>query len=176
MNNEYQSQSIPPPPQGPRTADSQSPVRAALCALIPGIGAVYNREYIKAVVHFTIFASLAYIADSVSVFGLAAFAFYVFTIIDAYRSAEVILRRGVRPQEIDAQQIDLPLWGGILVFLGILFLLDSLDAIRLRTAAQFWPLIPIALGGYLILIYLRGNGQKSRSGQLSQTDSEEERS
>src|SRR5690606_27642761 len=66
-----------------------SPARAALCALVMGLGAVYNREYTKAVVHFAIFAGLVTLADSVGeFFGFAAFVFYLFTIMDAYRSAE----------------------------------------------------------------------------------------
>ena len=91
MNNQTDQQQPPPPPTQPGLL-ANKPARAALCAIIPGIGAVYNREYIKAVVHFTIFAGLTIISESVGVFGLAAFAFYVFTIIDAYRSAEAIAR------------------------------------------------------------------------------------
>lgn len=159
MNNQAQQDTSPRPPLPPR-ASNQASIRAALCALIPGIGAVYNREYVKAVVHFTVFASLAIIADTQPIFGLAAFSYYVYTIIDAYRSAEVIARRG-GPSEVAAENINLPLWGGILVVLGVVFLLDNLGAIRLRSAADYWPLILIFLGGYLILNYLKGDSPKS---------------
>ena len=155
MNNDTQGQGYQQPP-GPPPPFSHNSARAALCAIIPGIGAVYNREYIKAVIHFSIFAGLVIIAESVGVFGAAAFSFYVFTIIDAYRSAETISQRGFLDQSSSSdEQLNLPLWGGILLLMGILFLLDNLGAIRLRSAFQFWPLILIALGGYLIYTYMR---------------------
>ncbi len=153
MSNDQPIPPLPPPaqpPAGPPSGEGrQIPTRAAVCALIPGIGAVYNREYEKAVVHFSVFAGLAYMAEEVEVFGLAAFCFYVFTIIDAYRSAEAIARRGthLRPQ---SEQINLPVWGGLLVLMGVMFLLDNLGAISLRAAIRFWPLLLILLGLYLV--------------------------
>lgn len=167
MSNENQTYATAPPPQPPPprppadpfvASAAQKPVRAAVCALIPGIGAVYNREYEKAVIHFSIFAGLAYMADTIPVFGLAAFCFYVFTVIDAYRSAEAIVRRGglAKPQD---EQLNLPLWGGILVLMGVMFLLDNLGAIRLRAAMEFWPLLLIFLGLYLVFGYFRKPGR-----------------
>ena len=76
MTNNQTEQNQPPPP--PRTQPGffdPKPRRAALCAIIPGIGAVYNREYVKAVVHFSVFAGLTLIAEAVELFGLAAFSF-----------------------------------------------------------------------------------------------------
>ncbi|UCF39115.1 MAG: hypothetical protein JSU96_09875 [Acidobacteriota bacterium] len=154
MNNEpqFQQQSSGHTPLPP-IASSKS-ARAALCAIIPGIGAVYNREYVKAVVHFAVFAGLMIIADEISVFSLAAFSYYIYTIIDAYRSAEAIAKG--RDSQMDvSQEINMPLWGGVLIGMGVLFLLDNLGAIRLRSAVQFWPVILIFLGGYLIYQFAR---------------------
>jgi hypothetical protein len=151
MNNQT-DQKPPPPPTPPRFLDHK-PARAALCAIIPGIGAVYNREYMKAVIHFSIFAGLTIISESVGIFGMAAFAFYVFTIIDAYRSAEAIARgesTASLEKSVEAGGLNLLLWGGVLIAMGILFLLDNLDAIRLRDAIQFWPVLLILLGVYLV--------------------------
>jgi len=166
MNEEQRSQQTaqPPPPQQPSQAGTYSyaenrSVRAALCALVPGIGAVYNREYTKAVVHFAVFAGLAIISESVGIFGLAAFSFYVFTIIDAYRSADVISRRGTTP-ETGSETMNFPLWGGILILMGLIFLLDNLGAIRIRSVIEFWPLILIFIGGYLIYSYMQQSGDR----------------
>lgn len=148
----FEAQDAAPP--APRGGNTQSAGRAALCAIIPGIGAVYNRDYIKGVVHFSIFAGLIVIAEGVGfIFGLAAFAFYIFTIIDAYRSAEHINRMRLHTPEAQngPSEINFPLWGGILVLMGVLFLLDSLGAIRLQSIVAFWPLIFIGIGLYLIL-------------------------
>ena len=35
-----------------------SPRRAAVCSVIPGMGAVYNNEYMKALTYFAVFAAL----------------------------------------------------------------------------------------------------------------------
>jgi hypothetical protein len=173
QHTQHTAQSHPPRPpqqQGPSYSDSRS-VRAALCALVPGIGAVYNREYTKAVVHFAVFAGLAIIAESVGIFGLAAFSFYVFTIIDAYRSAEVISRKGTTP-ESGSESLNFPLWGGILIMMGIIFLLDNLGAIRIRSVIEFWPLILVFLGLYLIYSYLHptGNRESARSSSRAPTE------
>ena len=162
MSNEQPLHSTPPPqpPRGPNYAESR-PFGAALCALIPGIGAVYNREYTKAVVHFAVFAGLVIISESVGVFGLAAFSFYVFTIIDAYRSAERIIERG-EPNEDERDGMNFPLWGGVLILMGVLFLLDNLGAVSIRRAIEYWPLILIFLGVYLLLSYLGGLPRSDR--------------
>jgi hypothetical protein len=149
MNNQIDQQQPPPPPG----FLAHRPARAAVCAIIPGIGAVYNREYMKAVVYFSIFAGLSIISEAVSIFALASFAFYVFTIIDAYRSAELIAR-GRAPESLTGTEetsgLNLLLWGGLLIAMGVLFLLDNLGAIRLRDAVEFWPILLIALGVYLV--------------------------
>jgi hypothetical protein len=154
MNNENQQfEAMPKPPPIPPNQPSHLPSRAALFAIIPGIGSVYNREYVKAVVHLSVFAGLVIIAESVGIFGLLAFSFYIYTIIDSYRSAELISRRSPEESE-EEQEINLPFWGGTILLMGLLFLLDNLGAISLRSAFQFWPLLLIGLGGYLIFKYM----------------------
>jgi len=169
---DQQPKSPPPPPAQPGFL-AHKPARAALCAIIPGIGAVYNREYMKAVVHFSIFAGLTIISESVGIFGLAAFAFYVYTIIDAYRSAEAIALGRSFTSTAGGEEhggLNLLLWGGLLIAMGILFLLDNLGAIRLRDAAEFWPLILIALGGYLVANQLLGHKSGKASPPAQKTD------
>lgn len=162
MSNDQPTAPSPPPPRPPAGPPpferSRTATRAAVCALVPGIGAVCNREYEKAVVHFSVFAGLAYMGGEVGIFGLAAFCFYVFTIIDAYRSADAIARRGSQPQPQN-EQINLPVWGGLLVLMGVIFLLDNLGAISLRAAVRFWPLLLIFLGLYLVAGYFKGGGR-----------------
>ena len=136
----------PPPPNQDRKSDA---TKAALCGIIPGVGAVYNQDYVKAVVHLAAFSGLCIFAEANGIFGLFAFVFYVFTIFDAYRSA-------LDPQkkrEFSSDQITMPLWGVLLIVLGVAFLLDSLDAISLRSIARFWPLVLVFLGCYMVFQY-----------------------
>lgn len=157
-NNQTQQQTPPKPPPPPAASVAHIPTRAALCAVVPGLGAVYNREYMKAVVYFSIFACLVIISESEGIFGIAAGSFYFFTIIDAYRTADGIMKQGgFEAVQYKQESINLPVWGGILILLGVLFLLDNLGAIRIRTAVQFWPLILVALGLYLIVTFFKKN-------------------
>lgn len=160
MRTNEQPPPTPPPPAPPRRPENRA-VKAALCALIPGIGAVYNGEYTKAVVHFAVFAGLVVLAGSEGVFGLAAFSFYIFMIIDAYRSAEAAGRRSSTGATGEAA-MNFPIWGGVLILMGVVLLLDNLGAISLRAAARFWPLILVALGVYLLVQYFHANGGQSR--------------
>lgn len=141
---------------------SHSPNRAAFFALIPGLGAVYNREYMKAVLHFAIFAGLFELSSEVTVFALAVIAFYVFQMMDAYRFATVVAEREKARSEdrftTGESEMNLPLWGGALVLMGVVLLLDTLGAIRLSSIATYWPIAFIALGLYLIFKNLQGAG------------------
>ena len=132
-----------------------SPGRAAMLGVIPGMGAAYNRQYDKAVAHFGMFAALCIICDEGhGIFGLAAVAFYIFSILDAYRSAQNIVATGRVPGPSDSDGMNLPLWGGILILLGLLFFLDNLGAIRLSWIVRnSWPLLFVGTGVYLIFRY-----------------------
>lgn len=158
MTTEFEQghQNYQPPPPPPNRSKQNEPTKAALCAVIPGIGAVYNQDYMKAVVHLAAFASLCVIAEAIDIFGLIAFVFYVYTIFDAYRSAQDPQQKKTHGSE----QINMPLWGILLILLGVMFLLDSLDAISLRAMTKFWPLILVFIGFYLVFQYFATEKQK----------------
>ena len=66
---------------------------AALFALLPGMGAVYNHQNIKGVVHFATIVGLFQLTAINIVsgfFALAGLVFYLYSIIDAYRTAQLI--------------------------------------------------------------------------------------
>ena len=83
----------------PRLAN-YSPARAGLFGVVPGLGAVYNGQYVKAVIHFSVFASLVILGGEIGIFVVGAISFYIFMLVDAYRSAQVIVRRWVAHPEI----------------------------------------------------------------------------
>ena len=140
------------------------PGRAALFALIPGVGAVYNQQYIKAVQHFAIFAALINLAGREGILTLGVVAFYIFTIIDAYRSAQTIVRKRLYQADSGESeaQVSLPLWGGGLILVGVFLFLDNLDVLRLRSVVDFvWPMVFVAVGAHWIWDFYR---RPSRSG------------
>ncbi len=134
-----------------------SPKRAAVCALIPGMGAVYNNEYLKAITFFAVFACLVMMGDRIhGIFGFGAFAFLIFTMFDAYRTAEAKTRARLEMGNVEGEpKSDKTVigWGIFLMILGVIFLLQNI--IPYYFLNRMWPLVFILLGGYLVYRYLR---------------------
>jgi TM2 domain-containing membrane protein YozV len=73
-----------PPPSIP---GEPNPGLAALLGFIPGVGAMYNGQYAKGVVHLVVFALLVSLADSHGIFGLFIAGWVFYQIIEAYHTA-----------------------------------------------------------------------------------------
>lgn len=142
---------------------SDSPRRAALCAIIPGVGAVYNNEYIKAVAYFAVWAALIMMGNRVhGVFGFGALVFLVYTMFDSYRTAELKTRLRLETgftDEPPRQDATLLGWGIFLIVLGVLFLLQNIIPYYLLN--QLWPLAFVLLGGYLVYRALQAREGRS---------------
>src|SRR5580765_3406252 len=68
----------------------KSPVVAMLLGIIPGLGAAYNGQNIKALVHFAVIVGMWQMADVFDrgfFFAIAGVALYLYSIYDARRSA-----------------------------------------------------------------------------------------
>jgi hypothetical protein len=83
---------VPPPipPAGAATPGSGNPVLAAILGfLFPGVGAMYNGQFVKALVHVGIFILLIKLADDVNgIFGLGIAAWVFYMAFDAYHTAK----------------------------------------------------------------------------------------
>jgi hypothetical protein len=142
---------------------TDAPKRAAALSLIPGMGAVYNGAYQKAVTQFAIFAALVIMGESVhGVFGFGAFVFLVFTMFDSYRTAEANLRMRLESTPVKqspAKDRSVAAWGIFLMGLGVLFLLKNF--IHYNFLHRLWPLAFIALGAYIVYRSLRDREEES---------------
>lgn len=147
---------------------ADSPKRAAVCSFIPGMGAVYNSEYLKAITFFAVFAALAILGDEIhGVFGFGAFAFLVFTMFDSYRTAEQRARAQLEtqpPPDLSGRDRTVIGWGIFLIILGVLFLLQNI--IPYRFLYRLWPLVFIFLGGYLIWRAIQDRSDSNESGSV----------
>lgn len=145
---------------------SDAPKRAALLSLIPGIGAVYNGEYQKAITQFAVFAALSIMGDNVNgVFGFGAVVFLIFTMFDSYRTAETKLRLRLQqgaPIENPAKDKTVAAWGVLLIALGLLFLLKNF--IHYDFFSRLWPIVFIGFGAYLVYRSLRDRQQETVAG------------
>jgi hypothetical protein len=142
---------------------SDSPRRAALCAIIPGLGAVYNSEYLKAVTYFAVWAALVMMGNRIGgVFIFGSFVFVLFTIFDAYRSAEAMVRKQLKSDaaaEAHPQQDKTIIgWGIILMILGVIFLLQNI--LPYYFLNHLWPVIFILLGAYLVYRAMQNQGPR----------------
>jgi hypothetical protein len=91
------------PPQGASaypdatlTALHAHPVLAGLLGFIPGVGAMYNGQYIKALAHVLIFAVFVSLSDKSFVFALLLAAWIFYQVFDAAQTAKA--RRDGLPQ------------------------------------------------------------------------------
>ncbi|MGB7924411.1 MAG: hypothetical protein WCF57_14310 [Pyrinomonadaceae bacterium] len=143
-------------------------VATLLSLIVPGLGAAYNGQTSKAIVHFTIFASffqMATVTDGMPFFVLGVFGTWLFAAIDACRTAQ-LMRAGLAPgEEEDAIARRLygnPLaWSIMLVALGVIFLLHTLLGISLPVK-EFLPVLLVMLGSYMLVDYIRRRGKRER--------------
>ncbi len=70
-----------PPMGGP------NPTAAAVLGLIPGVGAMYNGQFFKALIHVVIFAVLISISDHYGIFGIFIAAWVLYQSFEAYHTA-----------------------------------------------------------------------------------------
>jgi cell wall-active antibiotic response 4TMS protein YvqF len=149
------------PPPLPRGDEHVSPPLAFVLGFIPGVGAVYNGQYAKGLLHVVIFGSIISILSSgaaqgfVPLFGLMIPTFVFYMAFEAYHTAKkrrdgemvdefsgLVRARGERPR--------FPLAPVLLIGFGILFLLDNLDLLRIGRLLRYWPAVLIVLGLYLL--------------------------
>ena len=69
-------------------AGSPSPSAAAVLGLIPGVGAMYNGQFIKGLIHVVIFAVLVSAAHLYGIFGIFIAAWIVYQSFEAYHTAK----------------------------------------------------------------------------------------
>jgi hypothetical protein len=150
----------PPPPGGHVMADV-SPGLAFFLGWIPGVGAIYNGQYAKGLVHAVIWGILVSVTNSRAshglepVFGMLIAVWMFYMAFEAYHTARK--RRMGEPVDEYSSLIDMsrrrgqvPVAGIALIVLGILLLLHTLDLLDFEYVARYWPVLLIAAGAYLL--------------------------
>jgi hypothetical protein len=72
-----------PPPMG-----VPNPGTATILGFIPGVGAMYNGQYIKAIVHVLVFVVLISITQHYGIFGIFVGAWVLYQVFDAHQTAK----------------------------------------------------------------------------------------
>lgn len=135
-----------------------SPVVAFLLGFVPGLGAVYNGEYNKAILHIVIFGGIivgisSNFGDSTMqgflIFLLCIFPFYM--AIDATRSAKAKITGEPLADPLANWNEKRALGPMILIGLGVLFLLNNFHVFDFFRIRQFFiPLLLIGIGFFML--------------------------
>ena len=155
-----------------------SPGLAFVLGWIPGVGAIYNGQYLKGLVHAVIFGLLISLANSTEhtagqpllIMMTVGFVFYM--PFEAFHTAKK-RQMGIAVDEWSSLLSQsrytgrAPIGPVVLILIGVLFLLDTLHVIEFRDIGRFWPVILIVAGAYMLYNRVAGPGATTRP--LSQT-------
>ncbi|MBL8293528.1 MAG: hypothetical protein JNN08_16900 [Bryobacterales bacterium] len=147
-----------------RADSGVSPGLAFLLGLIPGVGAIYNAQYVKGLIHVFIFGLLLSLVsmsghggDSLEpLLGLMLAVWVPYMAFEAYHTA----RKRQLGLQVDEFSSVLPLRHGnlagpaALIGIGIIFLLNNLDLLRISQVLRYWPVGLIGLGLYMLYVRL----------------------
>jgi hypothetical protein len=170
---------MPPPPVGGfapppfRAQSTVSPALAFFLGLIPGVGAIYNGQYAKGLVHAIVWGLLMSISNSRAanglepIFVMLVIAWWAYMAFEAHRTAQR-LQAGEAVDEYSSlvpmrgRGDQAPVAGVALVVLGTLLLLHTLDLLDFDRVARYWPVLLIVLGVYLLWGRIAGHGGPAR--------------
>ena len=123
------------------------------------MGAIYNGQYVKGFLHVIVLGILISLASHTGgpaepVFGLLVMCFWAYMAAEAYHTA----KKRLAGEPVDE-------WSGlvapgsrmqgtagamVLILLGIVFLLDTLNLVRLQDIVRYWPVVLIVAGALLL--------------------------
>ena len=152
----------------PGTVKAGNPgVAFILGFLFPGLGAVYNGEYNKALIHIVVFATLVFGLSSnmddpmKAVLGIMLAGFIFFMAFDAMRTAQAQQRGEVSVDPLQNWSKERPVGPIILIVAGAIFLLNNFDLLPFYRIERFWPLVLIAIGVLMLRNKLSGTDRRS---------------
>lgn len=153
-----------------------SPGLAFVLGLIPGVGAIYNSQYVKGLVHVIVLGTLISLVDSSYIgnlgplFGLLIMLWFFYMAFEAYHTANRRLH-GLPVDEFSSLiPLRSPRAGSVtgpiaLMLLGGLFLIMTTRPEWLRDVFRWWPVALIVGGAYMLVTRLRTRSAQEPSPQ-----------
>ncbi len=153
-----------------------SPGLAFVLGLIPGVGAIYNAQYAKGLIHVVIWGLLVSIVSSDAAGGMEPLFGMLIAVWIFYMAFEAFHTAKKRQQGVPVDEFSslLPMKGRgsgfpvapiLLIGLGTIFLLNNLEIIRMYQLLRYWPVFLIALGVYMLYSRLAGGESAPPAGQ-----------
>jgi len=162
-----------PTPQYTITDPGASPGLAFLLGFIPGVGAIYNGQYVKGLIHVIVMGILiAIVSDGdlngnlEPLFGMMIAVWVFYMAFEAYHTAKK-RQRGEPVDEFSSivprhgQHSRFPLAPTVLIAVGLMFLLHNLDILRISQLLRYWPVALIGLGVYMLYERVSGSSVAS---------------
>ena len=152
----------------PTTTRAGNPgVAFILGFLFPGLGAVYNGEYNKALIHIVVFATLIFGLSSnmddamKAVLGIMLAGFIFYMAFDSMRTAQAQRDGRISVDPLQSWSKERPIGPIIMIVAGAVFLLNNFDLLPFYRIERFWPLVLIAIGILMLRNRLSGHDRRS---------------
>jgi TM2 domain-containing membrane protein YozV len=144
---------IAEPAARPATRLATSPVLAFFLGFLPGLGAFYNEQFGKGIIHLAIFLFLFIIGVDGAVSGgaeaalwICIAALWIYMPVDAYRTAKARLEGQRLDDPLENFSKGKPVGPFLIIGIGILLLLHNFDWFPWWRIQQFWPVLLIIVG------------------------------
>ena len=137
------------------------PLLALFLGLIPGVGAIYNGQYAKGLIHAVVFGILVStettnMSDGLhALVGIMIAAWVFYQAFEAFHTARK--RRFGQAVEEFSSVFDIrpapgrfPVGAILLIGLGFILLLDTTDIISFAVLTRYWPALLIVFGLYML--------------------------
>lgn len=137
------------------------PLLALLLGFIPGVGAIYNGQYAKGLIHAVVFGILVStettrMSDGLhALVGIMIAAWVFYQAFEAFHTARK--RRYGQAVEEFSSIFDIrptrgrfPVGAILLIGLGFILLLDTTDIISFAVLTRYWPALLIVFGLYML--------------------------
>jgi TM2 domain-containing membrane protein YozV len=152
---------MPAPPVGepatrPATGLAPNPVLAFFLGFLPGLGAFYNEQYGKGIIHLAIFLFLFIMGVDGAVSGgaeaalwICISALWIYMPVDAYRTAKARVAGQRLDDPLENFSKGKPVGPFLIIGIGILLLLHNFDWFPWWRIQQFWPVLLIIVGLFM---------------------------
>lgn len=140
-----------------------SPILAFFLGFLPGLGAFYNEQFGKGIIHLALFLFLFIIGVDGAISGgaeaalwICISALWIYMPVDAYRTAKARLAGQRLDDPLENFSKGRPVGPILIIVVGFLLLLHNFDWFPWWRIQQFWPVLLIIVGVLMFRNRLEG--------------------